>query len=80
MTQSKKLHPFDQAVRLTENSGIFTGETSHLYQNMVGPYGGIIAAIILNSVILHPEYFGDPLALTVKRSSNRFYRWNRLFK
>jgi hypothetical protein len=32
---------------------------------MVGPFGGIIGATLLNAVISHPARLGDPLSLTV---------------
>jgi acyl-CoA thioesterase len=31
----------------------------------VGPYGGITAAVILQSILRRPERLGDPLSLTV---------------
>lgn len=65
MEEKKVLHPFDQAVSLVRNSDTYTGRTSDLYENMVGPYGGALAAVLLNSVMIHPESLGDPLALTV---------------
>ncbi|MDY0133300.1 MAG: thioesterase family protein [Desulforegulaceae bacterium] len=65
MTEKQSLHPFDQAISLTKKEDKYIGETSALYENMVGPYGGIIAAVLLNSVMIHPQRLGDPLALTV---------------
>jgi hypothetical protein len=32
---------------------------------MVGPFGGIIAATMLNAALTHPSRLGDPVALTV---------------
>lgn len=32
---------------------------------MVGPFGGITAAVLLQAVMQHPERLGDPLSLTV---------------
>jgi acyl-CoA thioesterase len=32
---------------------------------MIGPYGGITAAQVLNAVLQHPQRLGDPVALTV---------------
>lgn len=32
---------------------------------MVGPFGGVTAATLLQSVLLHPERLGEPVALTV---------------
>ena len=60
------LHPFDQAIALElQPDGHWLGHTSPAYANMVGPYGGITAAQMLNAVLLHPQRLGDPLALTV---------------
>lgn len=36
---------------------------------MVGPFGGITAAIALNAVMSHPSRLGDPVALTVNYSN-----------
>jgi Thioesterase-like superfamily len=59
-------HPFDQAIALAlQPDGHWLGHTSPAYANMVGPYGGITAAQMLNAVLLHPNRLGDPLALTV---------------
>ena len=63
---STTLHPFDQAIALElQPDGHWLGHTSPAYANMVGPYGGITAAQMLNAVLLHPQRLGDPLALTV---------------
>ena len=59
-------HPFDQAIALQSSGGDrMTGHTHPAYANMVGPYGGITAAVLLNAVLQHPQRLGDPLALTV---------------
>jgi len=61
-------HPFDQALRLVHSdlrAGQFTGQTSPAYWNMVGPFGGATAAIVLQSVLQHPDLLGTPVALTV---------------
>lgn len=64
MTDS--LHPFDQAMRLeTVDAGTVRGATCPQWANMVGPFGGITAAVLLRAVESHPERIGDPLALTV---------------
>lgn len=59
-------HALDDAVAL-ERTGAdsFTGRTTAPYANMVGPYGGITAAVLQNAVLQHPDLLGDPLALTV---------------
>lgn len=61
-------HPFDQALRLSHSdlrAGLFSGRTSPAYWNMVGPFGGATAAIVLQSVLQHPDLLGEPVALTV---------------
>ncbi|HSV57914.1 MAG TPA: thioesterase family protein [Variovorax sp.] len=62
------LHPFDKALKLEHSDlrvGQFSGHTSPDYWNMVGPFGGTTAAIVLQSVLQHPELLGVPVALTV---------------
>ncbi len=63
---SPDAHPFDAAIRLApDGDNVFVGESSPAYGNMIGPYGGVIAATLLNAARLHPSRAGDPLALTV---------------
>jgi len=59
-------HPFDDALAL--DPGVpdhFSGRTTPGYWNMVGPYGGITAATLLQAVLRHPLLLGEPLSLTV---------------
>ena len=59
-------HPLDQATALIETSkGFYQGQISHEYANMVGPFGGAIAAVLINAVLKHPDRLGEPVALTV---------------
>ncbi len=59
-------HALDVAVALTPvGEHQFTGHTHPAYGNMVGPFGGTIAATLLNGVLSHPERLGDPVSLTV---------------
>ncbi|WP_033826575.1 acyl-CoA thioesterase [Bacillus andreraoultii] len=58
-------HPFDKAIRLSGEAGNYRGRTTEQYANMVGPYGGIIAATLLKAAMDHPECLGEPLSLTV---------------
>lgn len=63
---AKDLHPFDAAVRLLPaDDGLFDGRTHALWGNMVGPFGGITAATLLNAAWLHPQRLGEPLSFTV---------------
>ncbi len=59
-------HPFDDAVRLAwQGSHAFAGHTHPAWANMVGPYGGITAAVAVQALMQHPECLGEPLALTI---------------
>ena len=59
-------HVLDQGVALEPAGGhLFRGRTHEAWLNMVGPFGGITAATMLNAVLQHPERHGDPLALTL---------------
>jgi acyl-CoA thioesterase len=60
------MHPFDEATRL-EPAGehCWRGRTSAAYANMVGPFGGVTAAVALAAVMQHPARQGEPIALTV---------------
>ena len=59
-------HVFDQAIALQPaGDDVFQGHTHVDYANMVGPFGGITAAQLLQAVWLHPQRLGEPTALTV---------------
>lgn len=59
-------HPFDTAIALhAEADNRFSGHTSAAYANMIGPFGGVTAATLLNAICVHPARLGDPVALTV---------------
>lgn len=59
-------HPFDDAIALAQQpDGHWLGHTSEAYANMIGPFGGVMAAQALNAVLLHPERLGDPISLTI---------------
>jgi acyl-CoA thioesterase len=60
------IHPFDKAVRLdTVDGNTRRGHTYPEWANMVGPFGGITAAILVHAIETHPDRLGEPLALTV---------------
>ena len=60
-------HPLDRAVALvaTDVPGQYQGQASQDYWNMVGPYGGITAAALVQAMQQHPQCLGDPVSLTV---------------
>ncbi len=59
-------HPFDEAIRLEpDGNGALTGHTHPAYANMIGPFGGVTAATLLNAALTHADRLGDPVALTV---------------
>jgi hypothetical protein len=58
-------HPFDQFIALTPSgSDRFTGQAQAAYWNMVGPFGGVVAATAVQAVMLHPERLGEPACIT----------------
>ena len=66
MTTPVLPHPLDDALQLqTTAPGCYTGRTTAAYWNMVGPYGGITAATLLQAVLQHPDLLGEPITLTV---------------
>ena len=58
-------HQLDMAIELSGDPDRYIGHVSPAYQNMVGPFGGVTAATILQSVLIHPERVGSPISLTV---------------
>jgi len=59
-------HPFDESLRFSPvDDDTVTGQPPLAYWNMVGPFGGMTAAILLAAVLRHPEQIGEPVALTV---------------
>lgn len=58
-------HPFDDAVNLTGGPDTWQGHTAAAYANMVGPFGGITAAVMLQPLLQHPQRLGEPITLTV---------------
>ena len=59
-------HDFDAALALQPlGEGRYAGATHPAWANMVGPYGGITAAALLQTACIDPRRIGEPLALTV---------------
>ncbi|MFW9832613.1 MAG: acyl-CoA thioesterase [Candidatus Thorarchaeota archaeon] len=66
MPDNNHIHPFDEAVELKPTSSdTYEGCIPQTYANMVGPFGGIIVAVILNGILCHKERQGDPVSITV---------------
>jgi hypothetical protein len=67
MSTSTSSHPFDSAVALVATGApdTFQGRVSQDYWNMVGPYGGITAATLVQAMAQHPQCLGDPVSITV---------------
>lgn len=64
--QSPQTHLLDAAIALQALGGdAFSGATHPAWNNMVGPFGGISAATMLNAVMQHPQLLGEPVSLTV---------------
>ena len=59
-------HQLDAATSLTPvAANLYRGTTTAAYGNMVGPFGGIIAAVLIKAILIHPERLGEPISLTV---------------
>jgi acyl-CoA thioesterase len=60
------MHPLDIATSLEPlPDGGFRGRTDPAYANMVGPFGGVTAACLLQAAMQHEKRIGEPVALTV---------------
>lgn len=70
MDLKNALHFLDQACTLIPiGEDLFQGQTHPGYLNMVGPFGGVTAAVLLQGVLKHPACIGEPIALTVNFAS-----------
>ncbi|MGE8396686.1 MAG: acyl-CoA thioesterase domain-containing protein [Comamonas sp.] len=59
-------HPLDVALRMTpQHDGSMHAQSPAAYWNMVGPYGGITTAQMLQAVLQHPALLGEPISITV---------------
>ena len=65
MSPNENNHPFDTAIRLTGEGDRYSGHTTEHYANMIGPFGGIIAAVMQKAILSHTSRLGDPVAFTV---------------
>lgn len=60
------LHPFDHATLLDAcGEGRLKAQTSDAYWNMVGPFGGLVAALLFKAAHADARRQGEPLSLTV---------------
>ena len=49
-------HPFDNAIHLdTSDGNVRHGRTHPEWANVVGPFGGITAAVMLRAIETHPD-------------------------
>ena len=59
-------HPLDRALDLdVVDADVVRGRTLPAWANMVGPFGGVTAAVLLHAIESHPDRLGEPVALTV---------------
>lgn len=59
-------HPFDLATKLEPiGESEWLAKTSDAYWNMVGPFGGLIAALLFKAAYADQRRRGEPVALTV---------------
>ncbi|MGH8080157.1 MAG: acyl-CoA thioesterase [Lysobacter sp.] len=58
-------HAFDRAIALTRQSEDWLGRTSPEYENLLGQFGGVLAAVAMRAVLDDPARQGEPIALTV---------------
>jgi len=66
MSPAENLHPLDAALALEPVAeGRARGRTHPAWANMVGPFGGITAAQMLQAICIDPRRQGEPLALTI---------------
>ena len=58
-------HLFDQFIALKPmGHGRFSGLAQPSYWNMVGPFGGVVAATATRAVMLHPDRLGEPVSIS----------------
>ena len=59
-------HVFDAALQLQPQAeGVYLGATSPAWANMVGPFGGMTAATVVQAIVSHAQCLGEPVSLTV---------------
>ena len=60
------IHPLDQEIALNAvGEGQWSGASTDAYGNMVGTFGGVVAATLLNAVLSDERRTGEPVSLTV---------------
>jgi hypothetical protein len=61
-----ELHPLDIATSLIlTGDDTYRGQTTKTYANVIGPYGGITAACLMQAVLIDRRLAGTPVSLTV---------------
>ncbi len=59
-------HPFDEALQLQRlDEHTLQGQTLPVYDNMVGPFGGILAATMLHALQQETQSQGEPVSVNV---------------
>jgi acyl-CoA thioesterase len=60
------IHPLDREIGLnSDGEGEWSGASTDAYGNMVGTFGGVVAATLLNAVLNDERRAGEPVTLTV---------------
>lgn len=60
------MHPFDAALALTpQGADAWAAQVDASYQNMVGPFGGLLAALLIAPVMRDQRRIGEPVAQTI---------------
>ena len=58
-------HPLDEGTKLDAvEEGVWQGQPSEPYKNMVGPFGGFVSAVFMRSVLEDPRVMGTCLLYT----------------
>src|ERR1700722_13033875 len=62
---------YDNAQPLRTGKGTYSGQTDPAYWNLIGPFGGWIAAVLMHAVLSESETIGTPLALSLNFAGAR---------
>jgi acyl-CoA thioesterase len=56
---------YDNAQLVRTGEGTYFGQTDPAYWNLIGPFGGWIAAVLMHAVLSEKETIGTPLSLSL---------------